>query len=818
MPSYGGAYKMESGESRALASINTESYDYRDQAKLMSKLTGDVSYMAQYMRTMQRGIDSANENFIQQLNDFILEIFALVQGKGDVGFAFGDLKYVFQAIGALFGFDQQTGLAAVFPINLFDAAWHFFSTYIFPISSPANFLAAIRNAVDLILEGLLATFGDLPFIGSALEAIISWISEVRTWARNVGQIIDRFFNAFGLAVSTTLGNIASFLGINRFIDNVGTFFKSIGFDVANFDLITAATNFIRDVLNPVNWINNAQNFFGQINAGLLGLIPGSHLADVAPNLLTNPSFDAAGALVSDAVWSWDGTAANNHTSVAGSGSAKVTPTGADKDLWSDLIQVSEGQQITISGWVKWASLTRTAGSFPVSLGITSYTNTGTDNNPVWSYAGAVESAVTTSTLADIGWQQLNGTYMVPVGIKAIRMRCHVGLAATGGTVWFDDLSLKKTSKIPTNLVEGLTYAIGDFNTRIGDLLTALGLRAFITDVENVINTITEGAGKTLAALGTWIANVFKNTGLLQGAQIIGAIADNVVTGLGNTWESIWYGLTGFSVTGKNHEDIKDLFTQQAAALTGANSRLQVLEGKVGNGVAVSDVFNRVGTTLNPSGTTYWSAMPAISSPLYGKESGALGTIYTDGNNAQWSVDGNKINTLLYRWVGPNQVSSTDYQNVGIVLASQSQDPAVGASAYVQLLSRVSTDGLNYIRLQVGTDIILDNNIQLYYCKNGSEVLLYSGDHFPGPGSGSSVNLFTGVPGDSNRKIQVFINGQPIQLGANNYITDTGSVSMLGENYRGWGFGMTSGTGWLYIPGGFKQAMPGKINAWVGQDQ
>jgi hypothetical protein len=804
---------MESGESRALASINTESYDYRDQAKLMSKLTGDVSYMAQYMRTMQRGIDSANENFIQQLNDFILEIFALIQGKGDVGFAFGDLKYVFQAIGALFGFDQQTGLASVFPINLFDAAWHFFSTYLFPVSSPQQFMAAVRHAIDLILEGLLATFGDIPIVGTMLENFISWVSEVRTWAYNVGTIIDRFFSAFGLAVSTTLDNIANFFGINRFIDNVGTFFKSIGFDVANFDLITAATNFIRDVLNPVNWINNANNFFGQINAGLLGLIPGSHLADIAPNLLTNPSFDAAGALVSDAVWSWDGTAANNHTDVAGSGSAKVTPTGQDKDLWSDLIQVSEGQQITISGWVKWASLTRTAGSFPVSLGITGYANTGTDNNPVWSYAGAVESAVTTSTLANIGWQQLNGTYMVPAGIKAIRMRCHVGLAATGGTVWFDDLSLKKTSKIPTNLVEGLTYAISDFNQRIDDLLTSLGLKAFITDVQNVINTFTGGIG----TLADWVFKVFFKDGFLLGSQIIGTIADSVVTGLGNTWEAIWYGLTGFSVTGKNHNDIKDLFTQQAAALTGANSRLQVLEGLVGTGVAVSDTFNRVGTTINPGTITYWAVMPPITSPAYAKESGALGSLYTDGNNLQWGINGNKANTIMYRWIGPNQVSSTDYQNIGAVLGGQSQDPLTGRNAYIQLLGRVSSDGLNYIRLQVGSDNIFDDAIKLYYCKAGVETLLYTGDFYPSPGSGSSVNLFCGVPGDSPRKFQVFINGQPINLGSNNYVTDAGSVSMVGETYRGWGVGMTCGTDWL---NGFtlQQALPGKINAWVGQDQ
>jgi hypothetical protein len=809
------AYVMESGEARALASINTESYDYRDQAKLMSKLTGDVSYMAQYMRTMQRGIDSANKNFVQQFNDLLLEILALLQGNGDTGFDFGDLKYIFQAIGALFGFDQQEGIGAIFPINLFDAAWHFFSNYLFPINNPANFVAAVRNAVDRFLETLLATFDDLPFIGSAIEAIISWISEVRTWASNVGQIIDRFFSAFGLAVSTTLGNIANFFGINRFLDNVGTFFKDIGFDVENFNLLTAATNFIREVLNPVNWINNANNFFGQIQAGLIGLIPGSHIADVAPNLLTNPTFDTAGALVSDAVWSWDGLAANNHTDVAGSGSAKVTPTGADKDLWSDLIQVSETQVITMSGWVKWSNLVRTAGSFPISLSLTAYTNTGSENNPVWSVAGSPDIVTDNSTLASVGWRQLTGTYTVPVGIKAVRMRCHVAataLSSAGGGIWFDDLSLKKTSKIPSNLIEGLAFALDEFNDRLDQFLIDIGLKAAVTFVQDIVNTFTGGVG----TLAQWVFKVFFKDGFLLGSQIIGTIADGLVTGLGKTLDSLWYGLTKYSVSGINYEQIKDLFTQQADALTGANSKIQVLEGKVGSGVAVADTFNRVG----PIGSN-WSLMPPISNPAYHNDSGASGSMSCNGNNLVWNINGGSPKTILYRWIGPNQVSSTDYQTVGVTLASRSQDPfslfGNVRNPSIQILGRVSSDGLNYIRLQVGADNLQDDSVKVFYCKAGVETLLYTGDYSPSPGTGSSVNLICGVSGDSPRKFQVYINGQPINLGANNFVTDTGSVSMLGVDYRGWGVGMTCGEGWI---NGFniQQAVPGDINAWVGQDQ
>ena len=176
MTSFGSGYKMESKESSALRSINTESYDYRDQAKLLTKLTGDVSYLAQYTRQMQQGIDAANDNFIQQLQDFINEILILIGGGGDTGFDFGDLKYIFQAIGALFGFDTQTGIASIFPINLFSAAWHFISTYIFPVD---NFGEFVDFLIDQFIATILDAFGDIPILGQALQQLVVWITQIR---------------------------------------------------------------------------------------------------------------------------------------------------------------------------------------------------------------------------------------------------------------------------------------------------------------------------------------------------------------------------------------------------------------------------------------------------------------------------------------------------------------------------------------------------------------------------------------------------------------------------------------------------------------
>ena len=193
---YGG-YKRESTESRALGSITSDSYDYRDQAKFLSKMAGDVSYMAAYMRKMQRGIDSANENFIQQIQSLLNDFMVLLAGNGDTGLDFGDLKYVLQAIGALFGFGDGP-----LPINLFAAAWHFFSTYILPVS---NFQEAIEMIVDGLIAGVLDLFGEVPIVGQALQQFAVILSELRDIVMPLLEAVQGLFDAIGYAFDDDLG-------------------------------------------------------------------------------------------------------------------------------------------------------------------------------------------------------------------------------------------------------------------------------------------------------------------------------------------------------------------------------------------------------------------------------------------------------------------------------------------------------------------------------------------------------------------------------------------------------------------------------------
>src|SRR6516162_10113085 len=206
-----GALHYESPESRALGSITMEAYSkvYDDQAAFLGRLASDSTYMAAYMRKMQRGIDQANENFIQQIQSIINDIIVLLGGGsfGDSGIDFGDLKYVIQMIGALFGFTSVDGIPL--PLNLFDAAWHFFSEYIFPVD---NF----QQVIDLIVDGVIATMltflGDIPVVGQAAEQLAVIISDIRDLLDPIAAAVDSLLSSLDIVDPGDGSGVTSYFG------------------------------------------------------------------------------------------------------------------------------------------------------------------------------------------------------------------------------------------------------------------------------------------------------------------------------------------------------------------------------------------------------------------------------------------------------------------------------------------------------------------------------------------------------------------------------------------------------------------------------
>ena len=264
-PAFGalyGGYKYESPEARALGSINTGSYDYRDQGKFMSKIAGDVSYMAAYMRKMQKGIDDANQNIIQQIQSLIEEIIVLFGGGGDTGFDFGDLKYIFQAFGAFFGF--QPGMQL--PINLFGAAWHFFFNYIVPLQ---DFKELFDTLIDASIATMLDMFGEVPIVGQAVQQLAVLLStfrdQVDPWLDLLGSMSEAlgnpnvdptlwnaFWNNFAPVWDFLYGIFQPFLGPTQ--GTTANIFSTIGSTWASIDIF--GTPLVNVIPNAVNFVAN----------------------------------------------------------------------------------------------------------------------------------------------------------------------------------------------------------------------------------------------------------------------------------------------------------------------------------------------------------------------------------------------------------------------------------------------------------------------------------------------------------------------------------------------------------------------------------
>jgi hypothetical protein len=248
-PGQYGSHQYQSPETRALASITAESYD-KDQAKTLIKLKNDVGYMAAYMRKMQKQIDQANENFIQQIQSFIADFIVLLGGGSLTTIDFGDLRYVIQAIGALLGFQSVGGIPI--PINLFTAAWNFFGIYIAPTQ---QFADVINELIDAAISIIIDALGEIPVLGQSIQQLAAWLIEIRD---ALWPLVDTVF----LLIDTLSGQPGT-----EADDVMGGLFQQI------IDMLLAAPDVLMDVLDAlINLLLETPQILLSLLNGLIQLL------------------------------------------------------------------------------------------------------------------------------------------------------------------------------------------------------------------------------------------------------------------------------------------------------------------------------------------------------------------------------------------------------------------------------------------------------------------------------------------------------------------------------------------------------------------
>lgn len=466
MASYG-SYNYESTESRALKTIRADSYN-KDLAKNIIQLNNNSEYMAQYLRKLQKGVDEANENVIEQITGLVSDIFVLFAGGSDTGLEFGDLKYVFQAIGSLFGFTDEDGDFVPFPINLFNAAWHFFSTYIVPVG---NFTEVINLIIDNAIAFILDVFGEIPIIGEALQTFAMWILDLRD------NILMPIFNVIQEIIEFFTGG------------------SSIG------ELFDVVTQSLLSIFSPLK----AKNLTGKIEPGNIDKVPLQSLFSGRVNALDAPSFTSLDTLGPLGEFVYDSTVSFK----GNEGSAKCICDGFDHELYSNEMSVNEKTEVNLEVQVKYDGVVTSSAPIKLRLAL---------------FIEGVEKEIvdidTVTTGGSGGWLELRGEYRIPEEVDEVRMTLFVSGDATAGTVWFAKPDMNKnyiTGIAPidwiidlpealSGLDEFVQWIVDSFMEAIDGIFgdgTPLGefLETFLGWVDDVFVTMAEAADALWQALG-----------------------------------------------------------------------------------------------------------------------------------------------------------------------------------------------------------------------------------------------------------------------------------------------------------------------------
>lgn len=521
---YGG-FKYKTPQSRALGSITIESYEkvWDDQGKLLSKIVGDVSYLAAANRKTQDGVDQANENVIQQLQDMINDLIVILGGGGGAsGIDFGDFKYVIQAIGSLFGFTDSNGKITV-PVNLFQAAWHFFSNWILPVD---NFQDAINTIVDVFIGTMLNLLGEIPIVGQAAQQLAALISDIRDVLQPLLVAIQDLFAAFSLDFNDPTGLGAIFSPLAPIFDALKTALDGVVLPdfTAMFQIVANWTApFVQQIADVIEWFADLIHTVINMPGGLLSnpaaelgkfmqlLAPiGNiiHFVTTALNPLITPIQRLLGGVgvgsITDQEQNYilfpgfpDGSIADNldwivdtgfSRSADGTGSAMVVVDGTPKALRSgdnptDRIFVAGGQTVSVSAFIAYENLV-CIDADAIQLQIIPFIGD--------AEAPAVMIDGFSPTDTTLGWpgEELSGDWLVPANVTSIQVRIYITPNATLGTVWVDDAILTKSGKIQQSWISGLVDIISNIIAQVQAVIDGI-VDALTGGIGTALNTIAD---------------------------------------------------------------------------------------------------------------------------------------------------------------------------------------------------------------------------------------------------------------------------------------------------------------------------------------
>jgi hypothetical protein len=534
-----------------------------------------------------------------------------------------------------------------------------------------------------------------------------------------------------------------------------------------------------------------RNTFGNF----LGLVPIGNLTDKSVNLLFNPGFDTPESVVGQNIWHWEPAGRTQPY-----GSVYANGDGSPKELLSNEIWVAAEQVVQAEVWLNWMNVGFWPGTVPFEIGLSRYFE-GQELQP-----SILLASPPNPTAHSLNWvTKLAGEYTVPDNIDAVKLVLRINPAATAGKISFDDASVTKTAQtMPQKWVSGLPGILGTITGSIADLLNGL-FRAFQGIAGNIPIVGTTIAGLIGAAENLWADIQSRLTGSspLFAGNIVGAIADSIVPGIGTIVNNVTNMLFGW-IPGvgeqRTHQQSAEALEAVREIQLANQTALQAFLATLTAGILASDNFMRTNAnTLGPNWYESYSAGPGY---------------FTIKNNMAVWEPGLGTREGLFLWLGPGNASQTDYQDVGVVLASGPgrANLVLGfVTGYNDVICRAALG--NYVRWRCGGD----RSWELSYYTAATKHVVQTGELPYTPSAGTFIHIQAGVYDDDNpandnpRLFRCWLGSDLITQWE-----DTTAATAMGAANRGWGMGGQGEGGTIILV--TASVGPGSLQTWLARDQ
>ena len=700
-------------------------------------------------------------------------------------------------------------------VDFFKWLWQNFGTAVDSFFKPA--IEWVENAWNTlgstVFDNITTFFSNITESIDGLNILEEAVNFFKLVVENFGSLVEGIPTAGDL-----LATISSFLG-NVIVPTVTEGLQMLASWLTEIPVIGSI---IASII-PVGWTNNngqgptnladlaeyaaglltdksvlpAMNLQGQVPADLLPIVTPGMVGTKSINFVADAGFAAATQLQSGSGWGWDQY--ESHTSDGGS--ARVYGDGGVKQLFSNLVAVSPGQEVYVEVYFK---STKSVGFTPtVAVGLRGY-----EDDEV-AFTQSLGSQTLSSGATSVGWTKLSGSYKIPTSgmftdVQHVRLALIVTSAPTGTTVWFDNAVMNKVQLIGQAFVEGAepgSNLADDIENSIGSYEWGL-----------LVDRIAKKTGATIDDVQDTIDNFLTGNSNLNANKIqSGNISSAFVSELKDTWNIIYKGAGNTSSLPPQAGVIGSALTalQSSAQAVGGhgadiirlNGEINDLKNKVAALLAgqtpptiitAKDEFNRLGSLGSDWVTEFYGG----------------GSVSCDGANAvlNTGVNSNQFLSAVYNKSG-TKTSASQYQRVYVSIADKPGVPlGTGGPGFNDLLLRTTSN-----KVCVVARFFANRTVKLFY-RNGSwENNIYDPSTTFGtitlpyePTAGTTLEAFAGSKSGSDQtKFYVKSGGwESSQFSI--------SPTILAGLGSGWGFGIGNGIG---IP-----ALGAKVNYWGANDQ